>query len=126
MLVVMVVLTSDRGFCRISELCKPDRQAEKNCNVGIQCHSFVRQIETIMAAQKRSLEDASTSRKVKKLKTESEKNKSKPHPPSTALTEEVDFPRGGGTSFTPLEVKAFRAEAMKEANVELFKVCFSF
>jgi rRNA biogenesis protein RRP5 len=81
-----------------------------------------------MAAQKRSLDDASTSRKVKKLKTEAEKSKSKPRTsgPSTALTEEVDFPRGGGTSFTPLEVKAFRAEAVKEANAELFKVCFSF
>jgi rRNA biogenesis protein RRP5 len=77
-----------------------------------------------MAAQKRSLEDTSASRKVKKLKTDSGKNKSKPGP-STLLTEEVDFPRGGGTSFTPLEVKAIRAEAMKEANAELFKVCFS-
>jgi len=77
-----------------------------------------------MAAQKRSLEDTSTSRKVKKFKTESEKNKSKPR--STAFPEEVDFPRGGGTSFTPLEVKTFRAEAVKEANAELFKVCFSF
>ncbi|KAH9947721.1 hypothetical protein B0H21DRAFT_852620 [Amylocystis lapponica] len=31
------------------------------------------------------------------------------------------FPRGGGTSFTPLEVKAIRAEAAKEANEELFE-----
>ena len=37
-------------------------------------------------------------------------------------TEEVDFPRGGGTSFTPLEVKTIRAEAVKEANAELFQV----
>jgi len=37
--------------------------------------------------------------------------------------EELDFPRGGGTSFTPVEVKAIRAEAVKEANEELFKVC---
>jgi len=77
-----------------------------------------------MAAQKRSLEDTSTSRKVKKFKAESEKNKPKPR--STTFSEEVDFPRGGGTSFTPLEVKTFRAEAVKEANAELFKVCFSF
>lgn len=79
-----------------------------------------------MAAQKRSLEDTSTSRKVKKLRTGSEKNKSNPQLSdlSILLTEEVDFPRGGGTSFTPLEVKAIRAEAVKEANAELFKVCF--
>ena len=78
-----------------------------------------------MAARKRSLEDASSSRTVKKLKMESE-GKSKPHSsgPSTIATEEVDFPRGGGTPFTPLEVKTFRAEAIKEANAELFKVCF--
>jgi hypothetical protein len=79
-----------------------------------------------MAARKRSLEDTSSSRKVKKLKSESEKNISKPQSsePSSIVIEEVDFPRGGGTSFTPLEVKAFRAEAVKEANAELFKVCF--
>lgn len=35
---------------------------------------------------------------------------------------EVDFPRGGGTTFTPIEVKTIRAEAHKEANEELFQV----
>jgi hypothetical protein len=41
---------------------------------------------------------------------------------STLIAEEVDFPRGGGTSFTPLEVKKIRAEGLKEADEELFKV----
>ncbi|KAF7339807.1 rRNA biogenesis protein RRP5 [Mycena venus] len=54
-----------------------------------------------MAALKRPLDDPST------------------HPPDRLKT--VDFPRGGGTSFTPLEVKAIRAEAVKEANAELFE-----
>lgn len=41
--------------------------------------------------------------------------------------DEVDFPRGGGSSFTPLEYKLIRAEAMKEADQDmLFKVCRSF
>lgn len=77
-----------------------------------------------MAAHKRSLEDTSTSRRVKKLKSDPEKNKTRPKggPSTVTLTEEVDFPRGGGTSFTPLEVKAIRAEAVKEANAELFRV----
>jgi len=76
-----------------------------------------------MAAQKRFLEDASSTRKVKKLKTDSDKKKSKSQTATpSALPEEVDFPRGGGTSFTPLEVKAIQAEAVKEANEELIKV----
>ena len=42
--------------------------------------------------------------------------------PSSA-DEEFDFPRGGGSSFTPLEYKLLRAEAMKEADEDiLFKV----
>lgn len=44
-------------------------------------------------------------------------------PVSSKLTaEEIDFPRGGGTSFTPIEVKAIRAEALQEADSELFEV----
>lgn len=35
---------------------------------------------------------------------------------------DVDFPRGGGTSLAPSEVKALKAEALQEANEELFKV----
>ncbi|KAJ3505470.1 hypothetical protein NLJ89_g7399 [Agrocybe chaxingu] len=70
-----------------------------------------------MAAQKRGLDDSSSTHKPKKSRTDS---KSQPQPTSTLLAEEVDFPRGGGTSFTPLEVKAIRAEAVKEADAELF------
>ena len=40
------------------------------------------------------------------------------------IDDEVDFPRGGGSSFTPLEYKIIRAEAIKEADQDLlFKVC---
>ncbi|KAL1737754.1 hypothetical protein HDZ31DRAFT_15359, partial [Schizophyllum fasciatum] len=78
-----------------------------------------------MAAQKRSLEDGASPQKSKKSKTQkSDKpaKKSAPQPTSTLVQEEVDFPRGGGSSFTPLEVKAIRAEAVKEANDALFTV----
>ncbi|KXN86783.1 rRNA biogenesis protein RRP5 [Leucoagaricus sp. SymC.cos] len=76
-----------------------------------------------MAAQKRPLDDASSNRKTKKSRS-AEKPKAKetkPDKPSALAAEEVDFPRGGGTSFTPLEVKAIRAEAVKEADEALFK-----
>lgn len=43
-------------------------------------------------------------------------------PPSKLTAEEIDFPRGGGSSFTPIEVKAIRAEALQEADEELFEV----
>ncbi|KAF9527766.1 hypothetical protein CPB83DRAFT_376457 [Crepidotus variabilis] len=80
-----------------------------------------------MAAQKRTLEDSTSTLKAKKPRTEIDKGKGKIRTSTTGQashalpTEEVDFPRGGGTSFTPLEVKAIRAEAVKEANAELFK-----
>jgi len=76
-----------------------------------------------MVAQKRALEESSTTHKSKKTKVTNAKQ-SKPSIPatSTLVAEEVDFPRGGGTSFTPLEVKTIRAEAVKEANEELFEV----
>ena len=67
-----------------------------------------------MAAQKRPLDESSSTQNPKKSRTAKTTN--------FLMTEEVDFPRGGGTSFTPLEVKAIRAEAVKEANAELFKV----
>ena len=39
------------------------------------------------------------------------------------LPGEVDFPRGGGTSFTAAEYKSIKAEAIKELKEEdLFKV----
>lgn len=81
-----------------------------------------------MAAGTKRANDDSTAPKAKKTKTEhkSQKRQSladKGEQPTSSLTaEEVDFPRGGGTSFTPLEVKAIRAEAVKEVNEELFRV----
>ncbi|THH11892.1 hypothetical protein EW146_g7883 [Bondarzewia mesenterica] len=82
-----------------------------------------------MAAKKRQLEDTASVSKSKKTKVapsegkkEKKEKSSQPLQPTSHVTsEEVDFPRGGGSSFTPLEVKAIRAEAVKEANEELFK-----
>lgn len=70
-----------------------------------------------MPAQKRPLEESSLTQNIKKFRTNYTLKMT-----NSLLTEEVDFPRGGGTSFTPLEVKAIRAEAVKEANSELFEV----
>ena len=82
------------------------------------------------AGTKRGLEESVTTRKAKKSRVEDKQAKSRgkdksdklPAPASNLVQDEVDFPRGGGTSFTPLEVKAIRAEAVKEANEELFNV----
>jgi rRNA biogenesis protein RRP5 len=71
-----------------------------------------------MPSKKRALEDHSTTRKSKKSKIDNDPVID----PLPVSNPEVDFPRGGGTSFTPLEVKAIRAEATKEANDELFEV----
>jgi rRNA biogenesis protein RRP5 len=86
-----------------------------------------------MVSKKRSLEDA-TSTKAKKSKLAAEGSTDKkqkkvkakvkvdnPLEHSNIVPEEIDFPRGGGTTFTPQEVKAIRAEAIKEAD-DLFKV----
>jgi rRNA biogenesis protein RRP5 len=74
-----------------------------------------------MPGQKRSLQDTAVPHKSKKPKLSDEvKTGKKAHESVSAA--EVDFPRGGGTSFTPLEVKTIRAEAIKEANEELFDV----
>jgi len=75
---------------------------------------------------KRVLDEGSSTHKAKKMKLMDKSNKAKEQPigPSSNLTtEEVDFPRGGGSSFTPIEVKAIRAEALREADRELFEVC---
>ncbi|KDR85384.1 hypothetical protein GALMADRAFT_234227 [Galerina marginata CBS 339.88] len=72
-------------------------------------------------APKRPLDDSSSSHKVKKSRTDTHKKDVPQLAKSSLLTTQTDFPRGGGTSFTPLEVKAIRAEAVKEANAELFE-----
>jgi hypothetical protein len=82
----------------------------------------------MVAGTKRGLEETAPIPKAKKTRVGDKHKKVKtagsgPIAPVTNLVqEEVDFPRGGGTSFTPLEVKAIRAEAVKEANEELFHV----
>jgi rRNA biogenesis protein RRP5 len=73
-------------------------------------------------APKRSLGESASAPKAKKHKPHTENNKPAPST-SNLLASEIDFPRGGGTSFTPLEVKNIRAEAVKEADDELFEVC---
>ncbi|KAG5724185.1 rRNA biogenesis protein RRP5 [Termitomyces sp. T112] len=73
-----------------------------------------------MVAQKRTLEESSIPHKSKKSKIADGQPSNHSFTTSSLATEEVDFPRGGGTSFTPVEVKAIRAEAAKEANEELF------
>ena len=85
--------------------------------------TFTTVYRTEMAAgTKRALDEASGP-KAKKTKVEKTKKKDKPAVvTSTLVSEDVDFPRGGGTSFTPLEVKAIRAEGAQEADQELFKV----
>ncbi|KAF9270026.1 nucleic acid-binding protein [Marasmius fiardii PR-910] len=71
-----------------------------------------------MVAQKRKIEEISSSQPPKKVKQS--KQQQQISGPSGLTTEEVDFPRGGGTTFTPLEVKTIRAEAAKEADEGLF------
>jgi rRNA biogenesis protein RRP5 len=87
-----------------------------------------------MVSKKRNLEDgkspkakksklaaeASTDKKQKKVKAKVKADKPL-ETTSNIVPEEIDFPRGGGTTFTPQEVKAIRAEAKKEAD-DLFKV----
>ena len=79
------------------------------------------------AGKKRVLDETSGTPKAKKTKTEQpKKSKDKaekpPQPVSTLVSDDIDFPRGGGTTLTPLEVKTLRAEAAKEADKELFAV----
>ena len=80
--------------------------------------------------KKRHLDDSAAKPKAKKTKVDDTEKHGKVHAekptqlPSSLIAEEVDFPRGGGTSFTPLEVKAIRAEAAKEAKDEIFQVSF--
>ena len=81
------------------------------------------------AGTKRGIEESAGAPKAKKTRVEDKQKKTKATTSepsahaSNLVQEDVDFPRGGGTSFTPLEVKAIRAEAAQEANQELFSVC---
>jgi rRNA biogenesis protein RRP5 len=85
-----------------------------------------------MVSKKRTLEDA-VSPKAKKSKPAADGSTDKKEKRAKAkvgkplehtlnvVPEDIDFPRGGGTTFTAQEVKAIRAEAMEEAD-NLFKV----
>ena len=77
-----------------------------------------------MSSRKRGSDDTSRNPR-KKAKTLS-KAEDKAQAISLSQREEVDFPRGGGTSFTPIEYKAIREEALKELkDGEVFKVLYS-
>ena len=80
------------------------------------------------ATKKRMLDEASGNPKAKKPRKDDGGKKAKgggeKNHATAVVSEELDFPRGGGTSFTPLEVKTIRAEAVREANEELFEVSF--
>lgn len=69
-----------------------------------------------MAQGKRALEDPSISLARKKPKHVKESEN------ALTASEEVDFPRGGGTNFTALEVKNIRTEALQEADDQIFAV----
>ena len=80
-----------------------------------------------MPATKRVLEGDSCAPRAKKTRLADQAKERANEQPGIQLkskltAEEVDFPRGGGSSFTPLEVKTIRAEAFQEANDELFEV----
>jgi rRNA biogenesis protein RRP5 len=67
-----------------------------------------------MPGKKREREDVEPAKKPKKTKFADDDTKTlKPAP------EELDFPRGGGSTFTPLEYKKIRTEAFKEADAEV-------
>lgn len=55
----------------------------------------------------------------KKPRTEWEAPRPTPAFKSSLLIEEVDFPRGGGSALTGLEMKQARAEGMREAEAEM-------
>ncbi|EJD51778.1 nucleic acid-binding protein [Auricularia subglabra TFB-10046 SS5] len=77
-----------------------------------------------MAAKKRTLEDTDAQPKAKKARVAASEGSEKaqrkpPKPAAPPPAEEIDFPRGGGSSFTPAEHKAIRHEAALEAEDEL-------
>jgi rRNA biogenesis protein RRP5 len=75
-----------------------------------------------MAPFKRSAEDT-TSGPVKKARTAVvAKPTINPVFSSALVADETDFPRGGGTSLTPLELKETREAGKKEAELEVAAV----
>ena len=81
-----------------------------------------------MTGSKRSAE-VNTSQMTQRKRLKISENADEQTAPATSIfrPEEVDFPRGGGTSFTPVEYKAIRTEALKELKEEeVFKVSLTF
>lgn len=78
-----------------------------------------------MPGKKREL-NSSPERSPKKPKKHHEKPLEKPVVATSLLVpDEVDFPRGGGSSLTPLEYKTIQAEAAKDvADEMLLEVCW--
>lgn len=73
-----------------------------------------------MPSKKRSLDEEQPP-KSKKIRVNNEEAPAV----SNLFSTEIDFPRGGGTSLTPLEYRNVRAEAIREADAEVvFAVCF--
>ncbi len=73
---------------------------------------------------KKRVQEEGDGQKRKKQKLANENAPTGVHPVTSVLSkDEVDFPRGGGSSFTPVEYKQIRAEAIKELKDEVFKVC---
>ena len=76
-----------------------------------------------MSPKKRAQEEGDGNKR-KKQKISNENASTSTQPVTSVLSrEEVDFPRGGGSSFTPIEYKQIRAEAIKELKDDVFKVC---
>ena len=75
-----------------------------------------------MSPKKRAQEEGDEQKR-KKQKVSNENASTSAQPLASVLSkDEVDFPRGGGSNFTPVEYKQIRAEAIKELKDEVFKV----
>ena len=73
-----------------------------------------------MPPRKRAQDDTTSHKSKKQKLLDSGKHPSNHSPPDDKANE-VDFPRGGGSNFTPLEHKIIENEAISEVNDELFK-----
>lgn len=80
-----------------------------------------------MSSKKRTQECDDTQKR-KKAKLSKEVGAENAAPVTSVLSkDEVDFPRGGGTTFSAIEYKQIRTEALKEMKDDVFKVgllCF--
>ena len=72
-----------------------------------------------MGTKKRLSDEASLPRKKKAKLSNVRHQENESAPVATVLPGEVDFPRGGGSAFTPAEYKSIRNEAFREADEEL-------